>query len=443
MRRCLALAGLGLAACAAAAPPLQAQGSGVDQQSACMSGRIGAGVASPCDDGSAAYFSPAALAGQGSVFSLGVHLVRTGNTFNYDQGVGPLPPSVEREGNALLPQLYLNVRPSPRLALAFGSFAPFGLGLEWPVCSTADPGCEGDNFEGRYTGYDNQLRSVYLQPTAAFQLIPGRLLVGAGADLVLATLGVRQRADAPQLGLSGVDVADAELEGGGIGFTGHVGAQLVLHPRLSVGARYLHSTEVEMDGDATFEQVQVGIPAVDAQIGLQFGPGGSLDDTNIETTIEFPSQLVVGVSARPLDRLELLFDWQRTGWSSFDQLDVDFENPATPDRTIDLGYSDTNTYRFGAEFAATDALALRAGFRYNEAATPRATPLLPENERNVYTLGLGYRHNRRLSADLAFQHVVQPDRRGAVRPGGPDVGVYESTGSVFGITLAYRFGRVY
>jgi long-chain fatty acid transport protein len=107
---------------------------------------------------------------------------------------------------------------------------------------------------------------------------------------------------------------------------------------------------------------------------------------------------------------------------------------------LNLNYRDANTFRLAAEYAATDALALRAGFRYNTAATPRATPFLPEGERNYYTVGLGYRFTPRLAADFAFQLINQPDRRGAVRPGGNSVGVYESSGQVFGFTLSYKFG---
>ena len=44
-------------------------------------------------------------------------------------------------------------------------------------------------------------------------------------------------------------------------------------------------------------------------------------------------------------------------------------------------------------------------------------------------------------ADLGFQHIVQPDRAGAVRPEGPRAGVYSSTGRVIGVSLSYRFGN--
>ncbi|MBW3572635.1 MAG: outer membrane protein transport protein [Gemmatimonadetes bacterium] len=437
MRRSLAIAGAAAVACAAAGTPLHAQGSSVDQQSACMAGRVGAGVAMPCDDGSAVYFSPAGLAHTPSVVSAGVALVRAGGSFRYDAGLEPADGTsqIEREtANVPVPQAFINYRASDRLAVGIGALAPYGLGLEWPVCAAENPRCGEPNFEGRFTGYDNTLRGFYIQPTVAYQVVPNRLSVGAGVDYVMGSIEVHRRQFGPAaLGLGNAEIADVTLEGNGTGFTYHLGAILRLDPRTSLGVRYLGSAEVDMDGDAAFVQVSTGNPGVDALIGA-----GLPRDQGVGTTVEFPAQLVVGVAYGATDRLSLLADFQRTYWSSFDALPVEFEIE-DPD-TLRLGYNSTNTFRFAADFQASDALAVRAGFRYNEAASPRATPFLPEGERNYYTLGLGYRLTRALSTDFSFQYINQPDRAGPVVPEGPRAGVYEATGMVFNFTLAYRFG---
>lgn len=418
---------------------LHAQGSAVDQQSACMAARAVAGVALPCDDGSAVFFNPAAIAEQGSAVSVGAAIVRSGNTFRYDPDmvVGGRPAVVERPNAVIpVPQAYVTYRATPRLAAGIGVLAPYGLGLEWPVCPVDEPRCAGPNFEGRFTGYDNALRGIYVQPTVAYQLVPGRLSVGVGADYVRGSLEVNRRLLGPAaLGLGGTEIGDVRLEGSGSGFTYHVAALARLSPRASLGVRYLGSAEVDLSGDATFTQISTGSPGLDAAIGAQFPETGG-----VSTTIEFPAQLVVGLGSRATDRLNLMVDWQRTYWSSFDAFDVDFGT--APDEVLQLDYRDVNTFRLGAEFAATEAVAVRAGFRYNEAATPRATPLLPEGERNVYALGVGYRATQALSADFSFQHIVQPDRAGPLVPGGPRAGIFESTGNVFNFTLAYRFGGV-
>jgi long-chain fatty acid transport protein len=436
MRRSLVCASAALA-CAAAATPLHAQGSYIDQQSACMAGRVGAGVALPCDDGSAAWFSPAALAHTPSVVSAGVALVRAGNTFHYDEGMAPNEEGdvIERDPEVVpVPQGYLNFRVNPRLAVGLALLAPYGLGLDWPHCEADNPRCGEPNFEGRFTGYDNALRGFYIQPTVAYQVIPNRLSVGVGVDYVLGNIEVHRRQFGPEaLGLGNTEVADVTLEGSGSGLAFHVGGQLRVGPGTSIGARYLTSAEVDLDGDADFEPVPTGVAGVDALIAA-----GLPEDQGVSTTLEFPAQLVVGVGHRFGRRLALLFDFQRTYWSSFDVLPVEFEEEA-PD-TLNLNYKDAETFRFAASFEATEALTLRAGFRYNEAATPRATPLLPEGERNYYTLGLGYRFTPAFSTDLSFQHINQPPRAGAVLPDGPRAGVYESEGMVFNLTFAYRFG---
>jgi long-chain fatty acid transport protein len=417
--------------------PLHAQGSAVDAQSACLAGRVTAGIANPCDDGSAVYFSPGGMTIAPSAVSLGVALVRAGGTFRYDAGMEPGDGTTELERDAEtipVPQAYLNYRVNPRLAAGIAVLAPYGLGLEWPVCDVETPRCGEPNFEGRFTGYDNTLRGLYIQPTVGYQVIPGRLSLGVGLDYVMGSIEVHRRQFGPApLGLGTTEVADVALEGSGTGFTYHLGGWLRLSERTSLAARYLGAAKVDMDGDADFTQVLTGATAVDTAIAKAL-PG----DQGVATSIEFPAQVVVGVSHQATDRLNLMLDFQRTYWSSFDQFPVEFET--APEDTLTLNYDDANTFRLGADFQATDALVVRAGFRYNEAATPRATPFLPEGERNYYSLGLGYRVTNALSTDFSFQYVDQPDRAGAVIPEGPRAGVYSSTGMVFNFTVAYRFG---
>src|SRR5690606_32746046 len=112
---------------------------------------VSAGVASPCSDGSAALFNPAALALQGSAVGLGVTGISTAIDFTYDQ----TGERIERDGSTSpVPFGFLNYRINDRLAAGIGVFAPYGLGIDWPL-----------DFEGRYVTYDTSLRNIYVQPT--------------------------------------------------------------------------------------------------------------------------------------------------------------------------------------------------------------------------------------------------------------------------------------
>jgi len=98
------------------------------------------------------------------------------------------------------------------------------------------------------------------------------------------------------------------------------------------------------------------------------------------------------------------------------------------------------------------AIALRAGFIYNTAAERdfSVSPLLPEAERNYYSVGAGYRLGNGLAFDVGYQHIDQSDRRGRVaarRPGMTEaelealnVGVYSGDAHVLNFTISYRPG---
>lgn len=465
MRRSLFVAaGATLAASATLAAPLSAQGSSVMTHGSCATALAGAQVAAPCEDGSAVLFNPAGLATQGSTIGIGWTGITTSADFTYD-----LTGEVfsRDESTSSVPFGFASYRVNDRLAVGFGAFAPYGLRIDWPL-----------GFEGRFTSYDTELKNIYLQPTVAYRLLPN-LSVGAGLDYVLASIELNQRLDlattavpgSPVPGATfgnfgvplGTDFADARLEGDGHGVGFHLGAKFDVSDRFSIGARYLSEIEIDYDGDADFTQEMTGLllppgnpfgaPAgtpIDDILAAQFQAGAPLADQGIATSLTLPSQLVVGFSALPLDALRVWADYQRTTWSSFDQADIEFE--AAPTSALVLDYQDTDTWRFGAEVSALDALALRAGYIYNTAAEKdfSVSPFLPEAERNYYSLGFGYRFGESLGLDVGYQLVDQDSRRGRVRGRAPglteaelealNVGVYDVEASVLNVTLSYRLG---
>lgn len=465
MKRSLVCAGIALWT-AGSAVAAHAQGSAVMTHSSCAVALGAAGVAAPCRDGSAILFNPAAIASQPSVLGVGVSGITSSGSFTYDFS----GEQVNRpEETTAVPFVYATYGLTDRLAAGIGVFAPYGLGLSWP-----------ERFEGRFAAYDSELRNIYIQPTVALQVLPG-LSLGAGVDVVLASIEISQRADladAPAgrnpvtgspvtLGNAGIprgtDFADVHLSGDGTAVTFHAGAHAELSENFSLGLRYLHRAKVDYQGNATFRQIPsrltlpphnpLQLPAgtpVDALVAREFTMGALIDQA-LSTSLTLPSQLVVGVALRPLPTLRLLADYQFTSWSDFDQARIDFAGSA-PDSDLVLDYQDASTFRLGGEFAATSAFDLRAGFIYNTAAQREfsVSPLLAEAERNYYSVGFGYRVLPDLTIDAAYQLVDQSDRRGRVRsrPAGLsdaelralNVGVYSSEANILSATLSYHFG---
>src|SRR5437879_3590786 len=171
----------GLVLCAVVPTLLGAQGFGIYEQGTCAMGRAGAGVAAPCSDGSAMFFNPAGLAGlTGGHLTIGVTLLDVQGGFTDDV----FQQKTKLDDPLLaIPQVYISYAATPKLGVGVGLFAPYGLETNWPTA-----------FDGRFAGYKNILKSVYIQPTLAYQVSP-RVSLGAGLDVVLGKVELNQRAD--------------------------------------------------------------------------------------------------------------------------------------------------------------------------------------------------------------------------------------------------------
>jgi long-chain fatty acid transport protein len=423
--------GLGLALAAAAGRPVVAVGQGfaLYETGACSLARAGAGVASPCGDGSAIAVNPAGLLETPRVLSVGANTILTNGTFvNNTTG---LSSNIET-GAIPVPSAFFNRPIGDRFAVGLGLFVPYGLTTEW----------DANTAQGRFYASRTQLSAVYLQPTAAVEF--GPVMLGAGLNISYLDVRLERRLDLStspvpgqpltfgQLGVPyGTDFAAMTVEGTDWGVGYNIGALVKLHDRIRIGGRYLSRQKfVKDDASARFAQVPtglvltggnpLGIPGgtpVDAILTSQFGPDGALSRQSVSTAIRLPEMFVFGVSVKPVKQLNLMADFQRTEWEVFTEVPLIFEKLG--DQTLVQNYQSTWSYRVGGEYAFEDAhdVRLRAGWLYNDAATPdeTVTPALPENERNVFSLGFGARFGPVLTADLGYMYVNQADRVGRSR----------------------------
>lgn len=455
---------------------LGAQGFGIYEQGTCAMGRAGAGVAAPCSDGSAMFFNPAGLAGlTGGHATIGVTLLDVRGGFTDD--VLQQPTKLD-DPLLAVPQVYISYAATPKLGIGVGVFAPYGLETKWPTA-----------FDGRFSGYKNILQSLYIQPTLAYQVSP-RVSLGGGLDIVLGKVELNQRldlADAPvplpgvppgtvfgQFGIApGTDFANAHLEASKTTVAAHFGAIIKATDRLSFGANFLTQAKFDYSGTATFTQVPTNlvvpadltvgaltIPAGTPVDGLLGGPAsaGGLDLFNpttgvfrsqpVTTTIKNPSQLALGVAYKLEKGWTLLGDYQLTWWSSFDTLAITFPQTALLNRQLFENYHNTSGFRFGAEWAKDAKWTFRGGYLHHGGAAPAetVTPLLPEGQRNEFTVGTTVKLAAALSADLAYQYIRQADRRGRTREplvGAPTTGLnnglYDFQAHLFGVSLSYAF----
>jgi long-chain fatty acid transport protein len=436
---------------------LDAQGFGVYEHNACAMGRAGVTAANPCPDGSAIFFNPAGLAGLPNTrLSAGVTFIGAQGGFTDDflnqtsDLDNPLIP---------VPNVYFTAALSPKYTVGIGMYVPYGLETKW----------DSTTFPGRFLGYNTKVKSIYIQPTLGIQVSP-TLKLGIGVSYITSTLELRQRADFSQqfvptgvppgtrfaaLGFpAGTDFADAHLKADGTGFAVNFGGIWKVSDKVSIGGHWLTRKKIDYDGTAEFKQVPtglvlpannpLGLPAgtpVDVIVAGSFGAGGPLSNGNAKTSIEMPPQGTLGVEWKMNPEWTLMADYQYVVWGWFNEVDIDFENPATPDLALHPSNKDTHGFRFGTQYQYNKKVQLRGGYLYHTGASPDqfVTPLLPEGPRNEFTIGAGIDLMPKLHADLAYQYIKQNDRRGTVNVSAGNTGLYQFSAHLFGIGASYTF----
>jgi long-chain fatty acid transport protein len=168
------------------------------------------------------------------------------------------------------------------------------------------------------------------------------------------------------------------------------------------GFSYRSAVDIEYKGDANF--------TVPSGFGIEpFFPDG-----DAETEITMPAILEVGWTNRSVQDLTVSLDLQWIGWSSFDELNIDFENntPAVGDSNNPRDWKNTLAIRLGAEYQTRQpGVTLRAGYAYDPTPVPDKTvdTLLPDSDRHDVSVGLGYKSGP-FSLDLAYMAILFVDR---------------------------------
>jgi long-chain fatty acid transport protein len=407
-----------------------AQAFGLNEIGSCALARGFAATAAPCDDASTIYWNPGALPRTPgwSVYG-GATAIKINGDFTQDTTLRRYEGDVP---TAVVPHFFVTYRGAGKLAYGLGVYVPYGLTSQWK-----------DDFPGRFAAKKASLRTIYVQPNISYQITPN-WSIGGGPVFGHSTVELVQAADlstvatsaavgAPTFGQLGIpkrtEFARATLKGSSTAFGVDLGVHGRLTPVWEVGARFLSQLSFNYDdADATFEQRPTGLilaannplgfPAntpVDNLLAPQFTGNGALTPQKVKTQIRHPSQVQLGVAYTGIERTSLSVEYSYVGWKSFNQLPVDFQGNA-PDRILQEDYRSTTGVRLGAEHRLVSGVALRGGFMAAVAAAPEetVTPLLPEQDRSLAMLGVGYPFAERFVLDASYAHLFTPGRRGRI-----------------------------
>ena len=325
------------------------------------------------------------------------------------------------------------------LALGAMISAPFGLKTEYDA-----------GWVGRYYGQTSEVEIVDLALSAALDVIPERLSIGAGliyshADVTLSKavdFGTILFGAGVPLPFARPQAADglAEVQGDDTGFGWLLGVNLRPTDKLAVGLSYRSEIDYDLGGEVDWTVPGNARATFDA-----VGRGALFRDGPASAKLTTPATTSVALAYELNDRVTLMATYVETGWESVKEVRIDFANPDA-DSTEDFSWDTTRFMSVGGEYKLNEAWTLRAGFAYDETPTSLATrtPRLPDENRRWLSLGATWQFSEQLDVSFGYSHIkpdtpqlaiVTPPQAGGQRLSGS----YDSAVSLYGISAQYSF----
>lgn len=368
------------------------------------------------NDATAVHFNPAGIVNlKGTNISAGVSLISPSSSF---RGPAPEITEYELESQLFTPfNFYLTHEINEDLAIGLSVNNPYGLGTEWP-----------DDWVGKNLAVYTEIRTFFFNPVVAYRLTD-ELSVSAGATFAYGDVEIIRYT--PLYPFAGEAKVSLEGDGTSWGFN----AAVLYQPMetLSFGLSFRSETTFDFQGGAESEgpsQLERSLPA-----------------GNISAELTTPMNITFGIALMATEELTITSDFQYVGWSSYDELAVDFEDPNQTDLASLRDYNNSFIARLGGEYALTDYFDLRGGVFYdkNPIDDERVDPTLPDADRIGLNIGFGYDISDAFTIDVAYlflrfnEREITNSKENYGIGDTPFNGVYNSTAHLFGINFSYNF----
>lgn len=276
-------------------------------------------------------------------------------------------------------------------------FVGMGINNQFGSSATFDK-----NWEGKYIIQDISLKTFMFQPTVAYKL-HDKISIGAG---FVYTMGSFSTDKAIPVSTDQTVHGEAHLQGKGNAFGYNIGifSQLIEADSsnkfsLSLGVDYRSSLNVNLkNGTANFTDIP-------SYLATTF-PSSTNFNSGITLPNVFTAGFAVGYNVNQDLNLKLVYDFNYTGWSSYDTLSIDFTNANTPDSKTAKNWKNSTTQRIGVEVGYKKMYYLRLGGYYD--ITPirdgYLSPELPDQTQFVPTAGFGLKLKDKMQFDVSWLH---------------------------------------
>lgn len=387
-----------------AAQTVMAAGYAIKEQSATAQGNAFAGATAGAEDISYMFFNPAGLTRHGGIQAQGVasYIMPKADPKN-GSGTDALGANglVGSDGgdaaqDALVASFYGSGQINDWIFVGLGVNAPFGLK------TTYDEG-----WIGRYHGVSSSLKTLNINPNVAVE-VNNWLSLGVGFQAQYADARLTQAIDTGTLaGLpdGGTAVQDSfgDVRGDDWGFGYTLGVLVEPMDGTRIGVGFRSKVEHTLDGDARFTLSAAG-QGVSAMTS-------AFQRTGAEAKLTTPASLSAGIYQKLTDQIAVMGEFAWTDWSEFNELRIQFNNPAQADSVTTENWDDAYFAAVGATYMPTDAWTLRAGIAYDQSPVPGSTrtPRIPDGDRYWISVGASYQPLEWLALSAGYTHIFVED----------------------------------
>lgn len=366
----------GLALSAIASSVVMAGGYKIPEQSL-NSMALGAAYIANTPNADAAYFNPANMAFMGEKqYAEGAVTLAHLPENRYELGAASGYSEVE---NILIPNFHYVAAPMGDFRWGVSMTAPGGLTKRW---ETPFQKASAEEFS---------LTIVELNPSMSYK-IADNFSIGGGLRLVYSEGVVKSNsADANAIDGS-IPIAIREMEGDTIEFGYNLALAYKPTNDINMAVTYRSNIDLEEEGNA-----KLFLNLID--------PSANFYDGDASVTVPLPAALNLAISKTWNDKFTLEFNYERTFWSEYKELDFEYST-ALPafDAVIPKNWEDTNTFRLGATIQMDNKITAMMGFAIDETPAPKETIgfELPDSDAKIFSMGFRYQQSENLSWGAAF-----------------------------------------
>jgi long-chain fatty acid transport protein len=402
------------------------------EQSASQMGNAFAGGSAYAYDASTIFFNPAGLTRVPHQLIIAGHVVKTSAEFEGEAFdlLGNLVASGGDGGDAgdtaLVPNFYYALPLNQGFVFGLGINVPFGLSTEYD-----------DDWVGRYHAVKSEVTTVNINPSIAYK-VNKDFSVGAGFSLQYVDAELTQAIDQgslcvadaiqggapPAAAVAGCTAAGlppqgndafAKLEADDWSMGLNVGFLFQATPSTRIGAAYRSEVKHQVHGDAKFSNTHPLFAASDVFV-----------KSDIEVGVDLPHMASLSFWHDVNSQWSLMGDVTWTGWKSFDELRIKYQDSSQPDTVTDQSWNNNLRYALGADYRYNSKWTFRGGVAFDQSPIPddqARTPRIPGEDRTWVALGFGYNFSPAISIDVGYAHLFVSDP--GVDSGGATIGQIE------------------